>query len=86
MFQNELGPVNEIEFIIYIVFLLGSIFFNFLIFGDVLVIFENLIKESSIIQDKLDQANSIMKWINLDDEHQDMIREYFLLTQGSQDS
>ena len=65
MFQNELGPVNEIEFLVFISLLLGSIFFNFLIFGDVLVIFELVIKKGTDIQEKLDEANSIMKWIHL---------------------
>ena len=44
MFQNELGPVNEIEFFIYIIMLLASIFFNSLIIGDIYVIFENMIE------------------------------------------
>jgi len=46
MFQNELGPVNEIEFFVYIVMLLASIILNSLIFSDIYVIFEMMIEKS----------------------------------------
>jgi len=49
LFQNEMGPVNNIEFLAAIVCLFLSIFFNSLIFGDIYTVWESLTEESRSI-------------------------------------
>ena len=46
LFQNEMGPVNNIEFGIAFAFLILSIFFNSLVFGDIYSAWETLVRQS----------------------------------------
>lgn len=42
LFQNEMGPVNELEFGIVCAFLSASVMFNALVFGDIYTVWETL--------------------------------------------
>ena len=41
-----MGPVNVIEFLVIAIFLMVSIFFNSLIFGDIYTAYYQFVKES----------------------------------------
>lgn len=49
LFQNELGPVNNIEFFCIFIMLMGSIFFSALVFSEIFVIWDVLIKKSLVV-------------------------------------
>jgi uncharacterized protein YjbI with pentapeptide repeats len=74
---NELGPQTEIQYA-YIVFvnLTGAIV-NAIIFGDLAVLIDSLLRSSSLSQAQIDTANIAMANINLDDDNRKDVREYF---------
>lgn len=44
IFQNEMGPVNISEFVLIILLLILSIFFNSLVFGDIYAAWEQFVR------------------------------------------
>lgn len=65
---NEMGPVNEEEFIFLVLTLISSSLLNALIFGDVASLLQGISQKDSAFQEQLDDANTVMKNIDLDDE------------------
>ena len=65
---NELGPVNlvEMQFCSFVLFM--SFFIQAFLFGQIADQMEVLFKQSNQLQNHIDSANSIIKYINLDDE------------------
>ena len=53
---------------------------NSKILGDLAMLVEQLIQSKSIRQEKFDSLNGVMQDIDLNNEEQDQIREYFLKT------
>ena len=82
--SNEFGPVNYKEMAYLVLTLLSSALLNALIFGDVATLIAVISKKESAFQEKLDQANTVMKNINLDDQTADEVREFFQKTIGTQ--
>lgn len=80
LFQNEMGPVNNIEFMAVYAFLLLSIFFNSLIFGDIYTAYEKLQRSSIERQSFIDSNKEIMDMLSIHDIFQKDIREYFAFT------
>lgn len=80
LFQNEMGPVNEIEFGLVYIFLMLSIFFNSLIFGDIYTAYEKFVRESQENQAFKDSNKEIMDMLKIDEFYQKDIREYFAFT------
>jgi hypothetical protein len=81
---NELGPQTEIQYI-YIVFvnLTGAIV-NAIIFGDLAVLIDSLLRASSVNQAQIDTANIAMANIALKEEIREDVREYFQAVQLTQ--
>lgn len=63
--SNELGPVNDIEFLFATGALISSALLNALLFGDVASLVQVLSKRETAIQEKLDVAHSVMVQIEL---------------------
>ena len=53
---------------------------NSKILGDLAMLVEQLIQSKSIRQEKFDSLNGVMQAIDLNNEQQNQIREYFLKT------
>jgi len=68
LFQNELGPINNIEFGTINFCLILSIFFNALIFSDIFVIWEIYVRDSIAIQEHLDEANELMDFVHISED------------------
>lgn len=66
--SNEFGPVNVKEMAYLVLTLLSSALLNALIFGDVATLIAVISRKESAYQEKLDQANTVMKNIELDDQ------------------
>jgi hypothetical protein len=81
---NELGPQTEIQYI-YIVFvnLTGAIV-NAIIFGDLAVLIDSLLRASSVNQAQIDTANIAMANIALKEGIREDVREYFQAVQLTQ--
>ena len=82
--SNEFGPVNWWEMAYLVLTLLSSALLNALIFGDVATLIAVISKKESAYQEKLDQANTVMKNIELDDQTAEEVREFFQKTIGTQ--
>ena len=78
--QNEIGPQTPFEIFVTICILSAGIFMNSKILGDLAMLVEQLIQSKSIRQEKFDSLNGVMQDIDLNNEEQDQIREYFLKT------
>jgi len=74
---NELGPQTEIQYM-YIVFvnLTGAIV-NAIIFGDLAVLIDGLLRGTAKYQNEIDIANIAMSNIKLDEKIREDVREYF---------
>ena len=81
--QNEIGPVNIIEQAVAVTLLVISLIVNVNLFGEVSVLITTISKRATENQNQLDESNSVMGNINLPNEQQDQIREYFLKTHQS---
>ena len=82
---NELGPVSTYELMFIAMTLLFSSLLNALIFGDIASLIQTIGKQSALWQEKLDQANEIMKQFKLEDDSQEQIREFLIKTQHTRD-
>ena len=65
--SNEFGPVNNPEYLYLVCTLLFSAILNALIFGDIANLIFIIGKKDLNYQDKLDQANTVMENIELDE-------------------
>lgn len=75
---NELGPVNENEMCIISILLILCLFVNAFLISDVSVLIGEFGKAYASYQEKLDSMNGIMSQLNLDEELQVDIREFFV--------
>lgn len=80
LFQNEMGPVNIYEFAAAFVFLMLSIFFNSLVFGDIYTAWEKLVRQSQDNQNFMDSNKEILDLLHIEEKDQEEIREYFAFT------
>jgi len=78
--SNEIGPVNEIEMIFVILTLICSAMLNAIIFGDIAGLIAVLSKKESNRQNGLDEANSVMQSIELEEGPQEEVREFLQKT------
>jgi len=51
---NEIGPVNESEFVVCSILLISCTFFNFTIFGEMALLIEKYNFSETLFQDKID--------------------------------
>jgi hypothetical protein len=78
---NEMGPVNEWEMIVAVVFLVISNILNALIFGNIASLVNQLDARDAARQEKLDNANTVMNNLQIDEDTQIQVREYYQKTQ-----
>lgn len=83
---NEIGPVNPLEMIGCTIFLVISALLNAILFGQIADLVGNLSAKSTAIQEQLDQANTVMESIELQDEIQEEIRMFFNKTQATKEA
>jgi hypothetical protein len=84
--SNEIGPVNSLEMLGCLVFLIISALLNAILFGQIADLVGNLSAKSTAIQEQLDQANTVMESIELEDEIQEEIRMFFNKTQSTKEA
>ena len=63
--SNEIGPVNSLEMVGCLIFLIISALLNAILFGQIADLVFNLSAKSTAIQEQLDQANTVMESIEL---------------------
>ena len=78
-----IGPRNDIQRLISIIFLLLSAIINANIFGNMAVIIQDLNQKASRFQEKIDIANTSMKNIRLPIIIQNKVRDYLNYTQSN---
>ena len=77
---GEFGPANTIEFLFCYGSMLCSFLFNALIFGDVVTLVQVISKKQNERQQQLDDANSVMIGLKIDNLSQEEIREFLQKT------
>lgn len=81
-----MGPVNNIEFMTCFFFLLISIFFNALVFGDIYTVWEKLTRDDQENQEFLDTNKDVMDILGIDSQYQKEIREFFYFTEATRNA
>lgn len=82
---GEMGPVNQEEYLFLIVFLLISLMLQSLFFSDIAVLVTSFFRRSTEQQQDIDKAFEIMTFIDLPEDKQDDIRDYFSKTQSTKE-
>lgn len=77
---NEFGPVNGSEMLFLVLTLISSAFMNALIFSDVAVQISTLSRKTQEYQKTLDETNTVMKDVELNEGLQEEIRDFFQKT------
>jgi hypothetical protein len=83
---NEIGPVNTLEMLGCTFFLIISALLNAILFGQIADLVANLGAKGTAIQEQLDQANTVMESIELQDDIQEEIRMFFNKTQATKEA
>ena len=78
--MNELGPVNNIEILYVVVMLVGGIFMNNFVFSDIANQLSIINAKNTTYQERLNEINSVMIAIGIDDYTQDEVRNFFYMT------
>jgi hypothetical protein len=84
--SNEIGPVNEIEMFICVVLLILSLFLGVFLLSDVAVLIGDFGKADVAYQEKLDSMNSLLANLEIEDDLQVDIREFFFETYNTRES
>lgn len=80
---NEIGGTNEGELAFTGMTMLFSAIVNALIFGEMAVLVEAISRKEAVFQEKIDTSNTAMKNLNLPNDLQDEVRNFFIFTQGT---
>ena len=83
--NNEFGPVNEVEMVFLAITMTLSAVFNALIFGDVAGLVSQLSMRDTRRQQNLDEANSVMQQMELEEDSQAEIREFMQKTMATKE-
>jgi len=77
---NEIGPVNEIEMTFVFCNMIAAALLKALLFGDIAGLISALEKKNVALQETLDGAFFVMMKIGLEEEEQNQIRDFLLVT------
>ena len=83
--QNEMGPANHNEMAYFMFTLIGACFFNALVFSDLAVMVQKIMKNETKYQAKIDDANAVMESIGLSSDVREDIHEFLSMTYDTQE-
>lgn len=82
---GEMGPVNTEEYVFLIFALLFSLMLQSLFFSDIAVLVTSFFRKRTEQQGEIDKAFEVMTFIELPEDKQDQIRDYFAKTQSTKE-
>ena len=83
---NDIGPRGEFQLLFVSSMLLAGAIINSIIFGNMAVIFQAMSKKSTILQEKLEQANEAMKNLKIPEQLKIEVEGFLSHSQNGLDS